>query len=143
MDDTGVVRVLQSRTDLTPHVDRLFPGELSPFLQHILQRTAVNELHYVVALVVFRATAVVLDDVGMIESLEDRNFAVETPQQFRVGHQSRGKDFDGDFSLVPGIGRHIDDTHTANADLLLEDKRTNLSYCHDAVSLRAEGPGVG
>ena len=53
----------------------------------------------------------------MIEPGEHFGFALETRQPFAIARHGLGQHLDGDGALEVGIGRAVDLTHAAHADL--------------------------
>ncbi len=107
MNNAGIVSMFEGSAELLAHLNCLLPVQPPAFLEYILQRAAIDVLHRVVALKVLRATAIILDDVRMVHSLQNVDFAFKSLEQSFVGGQGRGEHFQGDFFPCFNIRRQI------------------------------------
>ncbi len=131
MNDARVVSVFQSRRDLSPNVDDLFPRALSAVLDPLLQRAPVDEFHRIITLPVLCAATVVFHDVGVLKPLQNTDLAFKPLAHLHVAHKAGRQHFYR--HLFPGLrvdGR-IDNAHSAHADLAVQLKRAYRAGSHN------------
>lgn len=77
MDDAIVVGVLQGRRHLPRDGDRFLPGQSAGIFENVFECGSIDQLHHIEKLTIAFAAAVIGDDVGVRQLLQNNHFALE------------------------------------------------------------------
>jgi hypothetical protein len=94
-------------------------------IESVPERFTVEQFDDHEGLTVMRADVVYLDDVRVIEGCRDSRFTKKPNDAQFVWPAERCQHFQRDLAIQPGVGRPIDDAHTAPSDDRVDVIRTD------------------
>src|SRR5262249_52920384 len=116
MNHAVVVRVLEGRGDLIDIPRGLAPRNWPAPFDAVLERAVIQKLHGVKVLAVDHPSAIVFNDVGMLEPFHDDDLALEAIDHVSVVRDRGMEHLDGDWLGMAIAGGPIDRAYRANAE---------------------------
>ena len=116
VNDSLIMRVLESAKNLNSEMDRFFPAENFLLFDIFFKGDAVDMLHYDILYVLIEADVIYFYDIRMGKNSDCFGFVAETAKKFVIFHVFVTENFYRNSTVINAVISFIYIRHAANAD---------------------------